>query len=177
MGAEGRDEIWAYGLRNPWRASFDRATGDLYIGDTSQDTWEEVNFIPAGSDGGQNFGWRLREGFEATPTGGVGGPKTPEMVDPAYAYRHGNGPFQGDSVIGGYVYRGPIGSELLQGQYFFTDWVTNRVWSLEVDPATGFMAADSLRDWTARVAPRRRVAHQHCQPRQRTTWATFISSA
>lgn len=153
VGSEGRDEIWAYGLRNPWRASFDRLTGDFYIGDTSQDTWEEVNFIPADSDGGENFGWRLREGFVATPTGGVGGPKTPEMVDPVYAYHHGNGPLEGSSVIGGHVYRGPIASELLQGQYFFTDFVTNRVWSLEVDPATGLMAAESLHDWTAELRP------------------------
>ena len=153
VGTAGRDEIWAHGLRNPWRASFDRATGDFYIGDTSQDTWEEVNFISASSSGGENFGWRLREGFVSTPTGGVGGEKTPDMVDPVYAYRHGSRPNQGDSVIGGYVYRGPIESELLQGQYFFSDWVNNRIWSIEVDSSTGLMVDESFRDWTTDFQP------------------------
>ena len=150
---DGRDEIWAFGVRNPWRASFDRDTGDFYIGDTSQDTWEEVNFIAADSIGGENFGWRLREGFVETPTGGVGGPKTPDMVDPVYAYFHGNGPFEGHSVIGGYVYRGPVESDDIQGQYIFSDWVTGGVWSIEVDPATRLMVDGSLRDWTAELVP------------------------
>lgn len=153
VGVDGRDEIWAHGLRNPWRASFDRLTGDFYIGDTSQDTWEEVNFISASSSGGENFGWRLREGFVATPTGGVGGPKTPEMIDPAYAYHHGNGAFEGNSIIGGHVYRGPVQSPLLQGQYFFTDWTANTLWSIEVDSETGLMVEGSQRDWTGRLWP------------------------
>ncbi|MEZ6071449.1 MAG: PQQ-dependent sugar dehydrogenase [Pirellulales bacterium] len=153
VGQAGRDEIFAFGVRNPWRASFDRLTGDFYIGDTSQNTWEEVNFIAAGSAGGENFGWRLREGYVATPTGGVGGPKTPDMVDPVYAYHHGGGPLEGNSVIGGYVYRGPSGVTALQGQYFFSDYVTDHYWSIEVDPATGLMVEGSLRDWTARLRP------------------------
>jgi hypothetical protein len=153
VGVDGRDEIWAFGVRNPWRASFDRETGDFYIGDTSQDTWEEVNFISASSAGGENFGWRLREGFVATPTGGVGGPKTPDMVDPVYAYHHGSGPLEGNSVIGGYVYRGPVQADGVQGQYFFSDWVNNRVWSIEVDPATSLMVDGSLRDWTDTLRP------------------------
>ncbi|MCA9185558.1 MAG: PQQ-dependent sugar dehydrogenase [Pirellulaceae bacterium] len=152
VGTAGRDEIWAYGFRNPWRASFDRATGDLYIGDVGQDTWEEVNFI-ANGDGGNNFGWRLREGFEATPTGGIGGPKTPDMVDPVYAYHHGGGADQGNSVTGGIVYRGPIQSDGVQGQYFFSDFVNNRVWSLEVDRSTGLMVPDSFHDWTSQLQP------------------------
>src|SRR5690606_8926865 len=64
-----RDEIWAIGLRNPFRFGFDDATGDLYIGDVGEDTWEEVNFVPAGTPGGMNFGWNVMEGFHCYPEG------------------------------------------------------------------------------------------------------------
>jgi glucose/arabinose dehydrogenase len=115
----GDDEIWAYGLRNPFRASFDRTTGDLWIGDVGQSAREEIDFQPANSPGGENYGWRLREGRIATPTGGVGGLPPPGNVDPVYDYDRDLDPFGGTVVTGGYVYRGPDPS--LQGKYFFLD--------------------------------------------------------
>ena len=113
----GDDEIWSFGLRNPFRASFDRATGDLWIGDVGQGQREEIDFQPASSAGGENYGWRLREGLIQTP--GVGGPKPPGNVDPVYDYDRNNDPFGGTVVTGGYVYRGP--DPALQGKYFFLD--------------------------------------------------------
>ncbi|MCS6844707.1 MAG: PQQ-dependent sugar dehydrogenase, partial [Caldilineales bacterium] len=97
--ANARPEIWAYGLRNPWRFSFDRVTGDLYIGDVGQNRWEEINFLPAGSRGGVNYGWKVMEGShcynaEACDRGG--------LTLPVAEYDHE----QGCSVTGGYVYRG-----------------------------------------------------------------------
>jgi glucose/arabinose dehydrogenase len=124
----GDDEIWAYGLRNPFRASFDRVTGDMWIGDVGQVNREEIDFQPASSTGGANYGWRLREGDIATPTGGVGGAEPADHVDPHYVYTRGTGTFQGFTVIGGYVYRGP--DPELQGQYFFTDAGSRHVWRL-----------------------------------------------
>jgi glucose/arabinose dehydrogenase len=117
VGETGDDEIWSYGLRNPFRASFDRVTGDLWIGDVGQGQREEIDFQPATSDGGENYGWRLREGLIATP--GVGGAKPPGNVDPVYDYDRNNDPFGGTVVTGGYVYRGPDPS--LHGKYFFLD--------------------------------------------------------
>ncbi|HEX2475666.1 MAG TPA: PQQ-dependent sugar dehydrogenase [Lacipirellulaceae bacterium] len=113
----GDDEIWAYGLRNPFRASFDRLTGDLWIGDVGQGVREEIDFQPASSTGGENYGWRLREGLIQTP--GVGGARPPGNVDPVYDYDRDNDQFGGTVVSGGYVYRGPDPS--IQGKYFFLD--------------------------------------------------------
>lgn len=135
VGVTGDDEIWAYGLRNPWRNGFDRATGDLYVGDVGQDNCEEIDVQPATSAGGENYGWRLREGVIATPTGGVGGPPPPGAIDPIFDYPHrgatcsapGAG-FTGISVTAGTVYRGPITE--LDGRYFFADFGTARLWSL-----------------------------------------------
>lgn len=113
-------EIWASGLRNPWRFSFDRLTGDLWIGDVGQGAWEEVDHWPAGDDSGPNFGWRCREGFVATPginQSGCGDASA--YVDPVAAINHGT---QGwCAVIGGYVYRGPAFPHLY-GKYIFTDY-------------------------------------------------------
>jgi glucose/arabinose dehydrogenase len=127
----GDDEIWAYGLRNPFRSSFDRITGDLWIGDVGQGAREEVDFQPASSPGGENYGWRLREGSIQTPTAGIGGP-CPGCTEPAYDYARpisdpppldpvitAMNQYRGTTVIGGYVYRGPDPS--LQGQYLFLD--------------------------------------------------------
>ena len=151
IGVAGDDRVWAYGLRNPWRASFDRLTGDLYIGDVGQNTVEEIDFQPASSRGGENYGWRLREGTITTP-GGVGGPKPAGAIDPIYQYQHQGG---GRSVIGGYVYRGPIAG--LQGQYFFADSVTGNVWSIVFDGSKpeDFDGANfvSLKDWTQEFKP------------------------
>jgi len=149
VGTTGENEIWAFGLRNPWRGSFDRDTGDYYIGDVGQSTREEIDFEPAGSPGGRNYGWRLREGSIATPTGGVGGPQPPGGIDPIYDYLHGTGPDEGSSVIGGYVYRGPIDS--LRGRYFFGDFVNPRIWSLRVDRDTSTVT--EFIDWTYAFRP------------------------
>jgi glucose/arabinose dehydrogenase len=129
VGVTGDDEIWAYGLRNPWRASFDMPTGRLYIGDVGQNQREEIDVQPGDSTGGENYGWRLREGMIQTPT--VGGPRPPGAIDPIYNYTRGDGAFQGFVVTGGYVYRGPIAE--LQGRYFFADYATERIWSLVYD--------------------------------------------
>ena len=127
VGTTGDDEIWSYGLRNPWRSSFDRQTGDLYIADVGQGQREEIDFQPSTSPGGENYGWRLREGTIATP--GVGGNRPDGAVDPIHDYVHDS--TGGFSVTGGYVYRGPLTE--LDGQYFFADFVTNNIWSLEHD--------------------------------------------
>ena len=110
------DEIWAYGLRNPFRDSFDRATGDLWIGDVGQGAREEVDFQPGTSTGGENYGWRLREGTIATPS--VGGTCT-GCVEPVYDYDRDADALGGTVITGGYVYRGPDPS--LQGKYLFLD--------------------------------------------------------
>ena len=126
----GDDEIWAYGLRNPWRPSFDWSTGDLYIADVGQGAREEVNFQLASDLGGENYGWRLREGLIATP-GGVGGPAPPGAVEPIHDYEHVGAPLGGFSITGGYVYRGPNAAQ--QGVYFFADYVTEQIWSFRFD--------------------------------------------
>jgi glucose/arabinose dehydrogenase len=130
VGKTGDDEIWAYGLRNPWRASFDMATGRLYIGDVGQGAREEIDVQPGESAGGENYGWRLREGTIQTPNA-VGGAKPAGAIDPIYDYTRGDGDFEGFVVTGGYVYRGPIAE--LQGRYFFADYASERIWSLVYD--------------------------------------------
>jgi glucose/arabinose dehydrogenase len=131
VGVTGDDEIFSFALRNPYRCSFDSATGDLYIADVGQNAREEINVVPAGGNGGEDFGWRLREGTIATPSGGVGGTKPVGAIDPVHEYTHGGGLNQGRSVTGGYVYRGDI--DALVGQYFFADFVSNRIWSFAWD--------------------------------------------
>ncbi|MBX3141687.1 MAG: PQQ-dependent sugar dehydrogenase [Trueperaceae bacterium] len=116
-------EIWAYGLRNPWRFSFDRGTGDLYIADVGQEAYEEVNFTPAGTGGGLNYGWKLMEGlhcYAASSCDQAG------LTLPVLEYPHG--PQWGTSITGGYVYRG-ADVPALQGNYVFADFVSGRVWS------------------------------------------------
>ncbi|WP_347695205.1 PQQ-dependent sugar dehydrogenase [Nonomuraea sp. B12E4] len=115
VGKEGaRTEIWAYGLRNPWRFGFDRETGDLWIGDVGQNTWEEVDYQPAGSEGGENYGWNAREGTRRHR-----GEKTREMVDPVITYPlHEGG---NCSVIAGFVYRGQK-IPWLQGRFLYGDF-------------------------------------------------------
>ncbi len=121
----GADEIWAYGLRNPFRSSFDRDTGDLYIGDVGQGDIEEVDLIPAGTTVALNFGWPVREGTEREQ-----GADDPAFTPPIAEYAHGSGPRQGNSINGGYVYRGPIAA--LDGRYFFSDFISDNVWSIPV---------------------------------------------
>lgn len=126
---DAKPEIWMWGLRNPWRCSFDRKTEDLWIGDVGQNKIEEVNFVPAGKGAGWNFGWRLREGSIKTPTGKIGGDKPKDAIDPIWEYPHEGGPGGGFSVTGGYVYRGPVAK--IQGQYFVADYQLPRLWSFE----------------------------------------------
>src|SRR5215217_6014509 len=114
------NEVWAYGLRNPWRISFDRATGDLYIGDVGQGAWEEIDFLLAGSPGGMNFGWDHSEGAHDYEGGGPEG-----MIDPVAEYGHPEG---GCSVTGGYVYRGSMPE--WNGIYIYGDYCTGMIWGL-----------------------------------------------
>lgn len=123
-----KPEIWAYGVRNPWRNSFDRGTGDFWMGDVGQNHWEEINFMPAGKGAGANYGWRLREGAVPTPAKGTGGPAPVGAIDPIYVYGHGMKPLEGLSVTGGYVYRGKAIPEL-RGRYIFADYQNPRFWS------------------------------------------------
>ncbi len=113
-------EIWAYGLRNPWRFSFDRDTGDLYIGDVGQNAFEEVNFQSADSAGGENYGWNVMEGFHCYNADSC---DESGLVLPIAEYPHS----EGNSVTGGYVYRGAAIPELV-GQYVYGDFGSGRVW-------------------------------------------------
>jgi hypothetical protein len=154
-----RPEIYAYGIRNPWRNSFDRANGNLYIADVGQNTREEVNFIRNGtvntSAAGLNFGWRLREGNIQNPNPSVGGPVPVDYRGPIIDYDHTSGvtpPFSGASITGGYVYRGPAfpdnGTDL-NGTYFFTDYINGTIGSFRTDPVTG--AVSEIRDRTSEI--------------------------
>jgi glucose/arabinose dehydrogenase len=119
--------IWDIGLRNPWRWSFDRDTGDLWVGDVGQDQWEEINFSPAGQ-GGRNWGWRCMEGFNCT---GLSGCTCNDVALslPVHNYNHSG--FK-CSVTGGYVYRGDALPDW-NGIYFFADYCTAQIWSLVYD--------------------------------------------
>jgi hypothetical protein len=120
----GRPEIWALGLRNPWRPSFDRITGDLWIADVGQNAWEEVNLQLPGL-GGLNYGWRLWEGNHVYNGGGG------TLIQfPVAEYDHG----QGCSVTGGYVVRGSLAAPLLNGQYIYGDFCSGRIWALVAPP-------------------------------------------
>jgi glucose/arabinose dehydrogenase len=118
-----RPEIWALGVRNPWRFSFDRQTKDLYIADVGQGSFEEIDFQPAASAGGENYGWRVMEGFHChipNPCNQTG------LTLPVVEYDHSAGDC---SVTGGYVYRGAAFPRM-QGLYFYGDFCTGRIWSL-----------------------------------------------
>ena len=116
-----RPEIWAYGLRNPWRFTFDRATGDLWIGDVGQNAWEEVSRTPAGSAGGENYGWSFMEGshrFRGSPPPGLVGPVLDYPLDDGAC-----------AVTGGYVYRGRRIPALV-GAYLYGDFCVGRLWAV-----------------------------------------------
>ena len=146
-----RQEIWAFGLRNPFRNSFDRQTGRMFIGDVGQDTREEIDVQqPTNPGGGENYEWRLREGTIATPTGGVGGPRPPGGVDPIFDYPHSTG----QTVIGGYVYRGNQ-IPALQGTYVFADYLgpepgsQGKIFTLNYNGTT----ASNFQDITSELFP------------------------
>lgn len=129
--AGARPEIWAYGLRNPWRASFDRETGDLWIADVGQDAYEEVNFQSATSPGGENYGWSVAEGNACfRPPWGC---DTTGFTPPVYDY----GRDDGCSITGGYVYRGAA-HPALRGHYVFTDYCQPALRALVPDGAGGW---------------------------------------
>lgn len=133
VGTAGDDEIWAYGLRNPWRASFDRLTGDFYIADVGQNQVEEINFQPASSTGGENYGWRVMEGTRCNIPNDPLPCSDPSFTPPIHEYLHSGGLDGGQSISGGYVYRGPIRE--IQGTYFFADYVSSQIWSFRFDGA------------------------------------------
>jgi len=131
-------EIWALGLRNPWRFSFDRQTGDLYIGDVGQNEWEEVDYQPAASTGGENYGWRCKEGTHDYNFSGTCSTLT--LEPPVAEYNHGPGDSIGCSITGGFVYRGPAYA-FMQGMYFYADYCTGRIWGLKND-GTGWQTQE-----------------------------------
>jgi len=116
-------EIWAYGLRNPWKFSFDAETDDLWIADVGQGDWEEINFRGAGSTGGENYGWNHMEGLTLYPGRPEGAVEPEGHVPPIHVYDHEGGSC---SVTGGYVYRGEA-IPSLQGAYVFSDWCDGRL--------------------------------------------------
>ncbi len=117
--------IWAYGLRNPWRNSFDRQTGDLYIADVGQNALEEINLQSALSTGGENYGWDFKEGTSILNTPPIGF----NPIDPIHEYPH-NFQTGGVSITGGYIYRTDNDNSVLQGKYLFADFISNKVWAL-----------------------------------------------
>ena len=122
-----RHEIWAYGLRNPWRISFDSLTGDFFIADVGQNQWEEVNYQPVESTGGENYGWRLMEGNTCyNPSTNCEG--TEDLTMPFVVYPHDSGAC---SVTGGHVYRGPEVER--DGTYYFGDYCNGTIWGSTMD--------------------------------------------
>jgi glucose/arabinose dehydrogenase len=149
--ASSRPEIWSFGVRNPWKFSFDNptrgGTGAMVIADVGQGAWEEIDYEPAGR-GGLNYGWRNREGAHDNVTSLP--PAFTPLVDPIFEYSHQ----VGFSITGGYVYRGAALGTAFRGRYFFGDFVTGRIWSigLSVNPSTGNAAAVDLREHTSELS-------------------------
>ncbi|MGE0160606.1 MAG: sorbosone dehydrogenase family protein [Gemmatimonadales bacterium] len=135
-------EIWAKGLRNPWRFSFDRSTGDLIIADVGEEVNEEIDFQPASSAGGENYGWNVMEGTDCfDPPSGC---DMTDLVLPVHEYDHG----EGCSITGGYVYRGSAYPDLV-GRYFFSDFCASWLRSFQI---AGGMPADELEHEDAAAA-------------------------
>ncbi len=123
--SDAQPEIWAFGLRNPWRFSFDRQTGDVFIADVGQNMWEEVSFQPAASAGGENYGWNIMEAthcFQSDTCDQTG------LTLPIFEYQHN----QGCSITGGYIYRGQLYPEM-NGNYFVSDYCSGIIWRLFPD--------------------------------------------
>jgi glucose/arabinose dehydrogenase len=130
--------VYAWGLRNPWRFSFDRKTGDLWIGDVGQNMWEEVDHVARGKGLAANFGWSH---FEGTHLFDASHPLTPggHLVSPVAQYSHS----LGCSITGGYVYRGPS-IPGLDGRYVYADYCSSRVWTLTAGPTRTLSDVTSL---------------------------------
>ena len=135
-GEGGRPEVWAYGLRNPWRFSFDRETGDLWIADVGQNQLEEVNIQPAASAGGENYGWNLTEGTNCYAEDECG---TEGLTLPVAQYSHDFG----CSVTGGYVYRRED-EPALEGVYLFADYCTGLLWGLGRDETGDWVTSEPI---------------------------------
>lgn len=135
-GAEGWPEVWAYGLRNPWRFSFDRETGDLYVADVGQNVIEEVNMVPADDLGGENYGWNPTEGTQCFLEEDC---DTEGFTLPVAEYTHDFG----CSVTGGYVYRGETESDL-QGVYLFADYCSGLLWGMARDATGEFVVSEPV---------------------------------
>jgi glucose/arabinose dehydrogenase len=131
----GRDEVWAYGLRNPWRISFDRLTGALFIADVGQNRYEEINREPAGYRGGRNYGWSVMEGKHCFRTSGC---SLAGDTLPVAEYTHASG---NCSITGGYVYRGP--AVPLRNWYVFADFCSGRIWTMAAAGSTLFLRRDT----------------------------------
>jgi glucose/arabinose dehydrogenase len=145
--AGARPEIWAYGLRNPWRFSFDRATGDLFIGDVGQNAIEELNFQPAASKGGQNYGWAIYEGDRCYAGGAAC--STGGLTKPITVYTHGDGSCV---VTAGYVYRGQR-SPKLNGVYIYGDYCSGKIWTFPaMDAQDGQATAQQALDTDLQIA-------------------------
>ena len=153
-----RPEIWSFGLRNPWRYSFDDpahgGSGALIIADVGQNRWEEVDYEPPGR-GGRNYGWRMREGAHDNVTSRP--PAYLPLVEPIHEYDHNTG----QSITGGFVYRGPALGSSDVGRYFFADFSQGRVWSLAlvIDPTTAEARASDLREHTAELSASGRIGN------------------
>jgi quinoprotein glucose dehydrogenase len=126
-----REEVFAYGFRNVWRMSFDRATGTLWAADVGQDLWEEINIVQAGG----NYGWNLREGKHRF--GPAGAEPRDDLIDPIWEYDHS----VGKSITGGNVYRGQL-LPALRGHYLYGDYVSGRIWALAYDAASKRVTAN-----------------------------------
>jgi hypothetical protein len=140
------DEIWALGMRNPYRFGFDTANGDLYMGDVGQNCWEEIDYQPASSTGGENYGWKITEGTHCfNNPNNCNEPQTCSagLVDPIWEFNHSTDGFS-CSVTGGYVYRGSA-IPWMQGHYFYADYCSDEIYTFRYDGV-------SLNDHTNRTA-------------------------
>ncbi len=144
--APKRKEIYAFGLRNPWRCTWDKKTNIFYIADVGQNNWEEINAVTQDKLKAANFGWRNREATHANPNQNITNKKPKSAIDPIHEYDHS----QGKSITGGYVYRGKIKS--IQGHYFFADWISNKIWSIKYNGNK----ITSKKNWTHTFAQRGR---------------------
>jgi glucose/arabinose dehydrogenase len=147
VSSGARPEVWSFGLRNPWRYTFDDpsrgGTGGMIIADVGQNQWEEINYEPLGR-GGRNYGWRNREGAHDNVTSLP--PAFTPLVDPIHEYDHATG----NSITGGYVYRGTALTADMRGRYFFADFIRSRVWSIALTvELDGQARASDLREHTA----------------------------
>ena len=175
VGQTGCDEIYAYGLRNPWRNDFDDLTGDLYVADVGQGCWEEVTYIPAGTGAGANLGWRQMEGthcynpgqgcFAVSAANCSPACNDPSLTDPVYDYRRSGG---NCSVTGGVVYRGCRMANL-QATYFYADYCVAQTLSFEV---VGGNDTNHI-NWTAR---KRRASRSSGMRRSPRGWPSKLST-